>query len=124
MELADRTVSDDVKNVFDISDTNLIKADKILASRDLKENLFGQGKKPKQLSREIQLKPLTLANEIFFLYDLKNMNTETIIMELNKHFSTYGLISFASETKTENKLTMIYLCNKLKFNLKKEHLQK
>ena len=61
-----------------------------------------------------------LAFENFFLYDLENMITETFVTELNKTFSTYGLISFSGETKTDNKIALISLTNnKLKFNLKK-----
>ena len=56
-ELSDRTVSDDVKNVFNSSDTILlflIKADKISAPSNLRENLFAQGEKLKNLSKEMQ----------------------------------------------------------------------
>ena len=74
---------------------------------DLKEKLFGQGDKIKKLSKEIQLKSLTLAYERFFLYDLENMITETFVTQLNQSFSTYGLISFSGETKTDNKLSLI-----------------
>ena len=60
-----------------------------------------------------------LAFENFFLQDLQNMITETFVTELNKT-STYGLISFSGETKTDNKIALISLTNnKLKFNLKK-----
>ena len=58
LELADQTVSDDVKNFFGSADTILIKPDKMLAPSNLEEKLFGQGEK---LSGEIQLKSLTLA---------------------------------------------------------------
>ena len=51
----------------------------------------------------------------FFLYDL-----ETFATELNESFSTYGLISFSGEIKTDNKLALISPSSKLKFNLKKE----
>ena len=71
LELADQTVSDDLKNFFDSSDTILIKPDKISAPCDLKEKLFSQGEKIKKPSKEIQLKSLTLAYENFFLYDLE-----------------------------------------------------
>ena len=48
------------------------------------------------------------------------MITEKFVTELNKTFSTYGLISFSGETKTDNKIALISLTNnKLKFNLKK-----
>ena len=47
------------------------------------------------------------------------MITETFETELNKNFSTYVLISFSGETKTDKKLASISPSNKLKFNLKK-----
>ena len=56
---------------------------------------------------------------IFFLYDLENMITETFVTELYKSFSTFGLISFSGETKTDNKLALISPSSKLKFNPKK-----
>ena len=48
------------------------------------------------------------------------MITETFVTELNESFSTYGLISFSGETKTDNKLVLISPSSKLKFNLKKD----
>ena len=51
LELADWAVSDNVKNFFDLSDTILIKPDKISAPRDLKEKLFGQGEKIRKISK-------------------------------------------------------------------------
>ena len=45
LEFADRTESDDIKKIFDSTDTILIKPDKILAESDLKVKLFGQGEK-------------------------------------------------------------------------------
>ena len=45
LEFADRTESDDIKKIFDSTDTILIKPDKILAQSDLKVKLFGQGEK-------------------------------------------------------------------------------
>ena len=45
VEFADWTASDDVKKIFNSTDTILIKPDKISAPSDLKEKLFGQGKK-------------------------------------------------------------------------------
>ena len=38
LELADRTVSDDVKRIFDATDAILIKPDKMLVLSDLKYN--------------------------------------------------------------------------------------
>ena len=65
LELADRTVSDDVKRFSDSSDTILIKPDKISAPSDIKEKLLGQGEKFRKISTEIQLKSLTIAYENF-----------------------------------------------------------
>ena len=45
LELADRTVSDGVKSIFNSSNTILIKPDKIAAPGDLKEKSFGQREK-------------------------------------------------------------------------------
>ena len=71
-------------------------------------------KKIKKLSKEIQLKSLTLAYENFFLYDIENMITETfVVTKLNESISAYGLISFSGETKMDNKLVLISLRNKL-----------
>ena len=106
-------MSDDVKKIFDSSDTILIKPSY------LKEKLFCQGEKIKKFYKEIQLL-LTLAHENFYLYDLENMITETSVTELNQSFSTYGLISFSGENKTDNKLALISPSSKLKFNLKKD----
>ena len=119
VEFADQTASEDVKKIFNSTETVLIKPDKISASSDLKEKLFGQGEKISKLSKEIQLKSLTLAYENFLLYDLENMITKTFETELNKNFSTSGLISFSGEAKTDNKSALISPSNKLKFNLKK-----
>ena len=113
-------MSDDVKKFFDSSDTILVKPDKIPAPSDLKEKLFGQGEKIKKLSKEIQLRSLTLAYENLFLYDLENMITDTFVTKLNKSFSTYDLISCYGETKTDNKLARISPSSRLKFILKKD----
>ena len=94
----------------------MIKPDKTSAPSNLKEKLFGQGEKIK----EIQLKPLTIAYKSFFLYDIVNMITETFVTELNENTSMYGLISFSGNTKTDRKLYLITPHNQLKFNLKKD----
>ena len=99
-------MSNDVKIVFNSSNAILIKADKMSAPS-------------KKLSKKIQLRSLTLAYENFFLYDLKNIITETCVTELNKNFLTYVLISFSDETKTDSKLALISPSSKPKFNLKK-----
>ena len=92
----------------------------MLAPSNLKEKLVCQGVKIKKLSKDIQLKSLTLAYENFYLYDIENMVTETFVTELNESISTYGVISFSHKTKTNNKLALISPHNKLKLNLKKD----
>ena len=72
LELADRTVPDDVQHFFDSTYNILIKPDKLLAPSNLKEKLSSQGEKIKKLSKEKQLKSLMLAYENFFLYDIDN----------------------------------------------------
>ena len=120
IEFADQTLSDDVKKVFDSSNTVLMKTDKISAPSDLKKKLFSQGEKIRKLSKEIELKPLTLAYENFFLCDIENLITKTFVTELNQNILMYDLISFSGETKTDNKLHLISPSNKLKFNFKKD----
>ena len=93
---------------------------KIPTLRNLKEKLFSQDEKIKKLSREMQLKPLTLAYENFVIYDLENVITKTFVTILNENISTDFLISFSGETKTENKLLLIKPSRKPKFNLKKD----
>ena len=65
----------------------MVKLDKEAATDNLKTDLFGQGEKIKILSKEIQLKPLTLDYENLFLYDNKNMIIETFEPELNQKLS-------------------------------------
>ena len=120
LESADQTVSHDVKVFFYLADDILIKPDKIIISSKLKEELFSQGEEIKKLSKEIQLKSLTLAYESFFFYDIENMITEIFMTKLIKKISTFGLISFSGKTKIDNKLHLISPNNKLKFNLKKD----
>ena len=48
------------------------------------------------------------------------MITKTFVTELKENASTYGLVLFSNETKTDNKLHLITPHNKLKFNLKKD----
>ena len=98
----------------------MIKPDKISAPSDLKEKLFGKGEKIKKFSKDMQLKSLRLAYENFFLHDLESMITKAFVTKLSKSFSTYGLISFSGETKTDNKLVLISPSSKWKFNLKKD----
>ena len=72
----------------------LVKLDKEPTTDNLKTDLFGQGDNIKKLSKEIQLKSLTLAYENLFLYDNENMITETFVTELNQKLSMFGLVSF------------------------------
>ena len=65
----------------------MVKLDKEAATDNLKTNLFGQGEKIKKLSKEIQLKSLTLDYENLFLYDNKNMTIETFEPELSQKLS-------------------------------------
>ena len=120
LELEDQMETDDVKKRFDSSETVLIKPVETSAFSNVKDKLFGQGVKFKKLSKEMQLRSLTLTYENVFLYDLENMITETFVTELNKNFSKNGFISFSGETKTDNKLALISPSNKLKFHLRRD----
>ena len=90
VEFLDRAASDEVKNLSDSIENILVKPDKEASTDNLKTDLFSQGQKIKKYSKEIQLKSLTLDFENFFLYNNKNMITETFVTELNKKFSTFG----------------------------------
>ena len=119
VEFSDRTASDEVKKSFDSTENILVDPEKEAATDNIKTD-FGQGEKIKKLSKEIQLKSVTLAYENFFLYDNENMITETIVKELNKKLSTFGLVSFSVEAKDNNKSDLITQNRKLKFNMKKD----
>ena len=69
VEFVNRTESDHFKKITDSTDTILIKPDKLLVHTDLKQKLFGE--KTKKLSKEKQLKSLTLSYGNVFLYDLQ-----------------------------------------------------
>ena len=75
------------QKIFDSAENILVKLDKEAATDNLKTNLFGQGEKIKKLSKEIQLKSLTLDYENLFLYDNKNMTIETFEPELSQKLS-------------------------------------
>ena len=64
-------MSDNVKKVSDLTDTILIKPDKIKAPDGLKEKLFRQVEKISKFSKEKQLKSLIIAYENFFCIILK-----------------------------------------------------
>ena len=68
------------------------------------KNLQGQSGYIKKLSKKVNLKSLTHAYEIFFLYDLENVIKPIFTTELQQEFSIYGLISFSSETKKKKKI--------------------
>ena len=108
-----------IKKYFDSTENILVKPDKEAATNNLKRDLFGQGEKIKKPSKEIQLKSISLAFENFFLYDNKNMITETFVTELNQKLSTFGLVSFSGEAKMNKKLDLITPDRKLKSNMKK-----
>ena len=67
------------------------------------------------LKKEIDLKPLTHAFEKFFLYDLENVINEIYVIQLNKEFSIYSLITFSGENKNNRKLDLITPDNNIKF---------
>ena len=64
VEFSDRTASDELKKK---KENILVKLDKEPTTDNLKTDLFGQGDNIKKLSKEIQLKSLTLAYENLFL---------------------------------------------------------
>ena len=107
VEFSDWTASDEVKKAFDSTENILVKPDKEAAPDNLKTDLLGQSEKIKKLSKEIQLKSLTLAYENFFLYNNENVITEIFVTELNQKLSTFGLVSFSGEAKNNNKLDLI-----------------
>ena len=72
------------------------------------------------LKKWIDLKPLTHAFEIFFLYDLENTINETYVTQLNKELSIYGLITFSSENKHNKELDLVTPDNNIKFQLKRD----
>ena len=92
----------------------------VVAPDNIKTTLKEQSDYFKQLSKKVDLKPLTHVFENFFLYDLENMIKETFVTELNKEFSIYGLITFSGENKDNKKLDLINPSNNLKFEVKKD----
>ena len=65
---------DEVRIIFYSTENILVKPE--AAADNLKTYLFGLSEKSKKLSKEIQLKLLTLAYESFSLYHNENMITE------------------------------------------------
>ena len=90
---------DSLKKIFEVSTTLDKFETEIVAPKDIKTTLKGQSDYFKQLSKKVDLKPLTHVFENFFLYDLENMMKETFVTELNKEFSIDGLITFSGENK-------------------------
>ena len=119
VKFSDQTASDEVKKIFNSTENILVKLDKQTATNNLKRDLFAQGEKIKTFSKGIQLKSLTLAFENLFLFDNKNMLTETFVTELDLKL-WFGLVSFSGEIKNNNKLCLITPDRKLKFNKKKD----
>ena len=52
VEFSDQTASDGVKKTFDSKENILVKPDKETATDNVKIDLFGQGKKPKNFLRK------------------------------------------------------------------------
>ena len=84
------------------------------------EDLQGQSGYIKKLSEKVNLKSLTHAYENFFLYDLENVIKPIYTTELQQEFSIYGLVSFSGETKKNNKLDLLRLTERLKFQFIKD----
>ena len=100
VKLKDQSLPDSLKKKFFEVSTTLDKFEtEIVAPKDIKTTLKGQSDYFKQLSKKVDLKPLTHVFENFFLYDLENMMKETFVTELNKEFSIDGLITFSGENK-------------------------
>ena len=85
----------------------------------INETLYSQAEKIKKLSKEINLKDVTLIYENFFLNDLENMKTKTYVTKVEEIFSIYGLISFSGKAKKDKPISVISPENKLKFNVEK-----
>ena len=84
------------------------------------EDLQGQSGYIKKLSEKVNLKLLTHAYKIFFLYDLENVIKPIYMTELQQEFSIYGLISFSGKTKENKKLHLIRPTKRLKFQFIKD----
>ena len=63
------------------------------------EDLQGQSGYIKKNFEKVNLKSLTHAYEIFFLYDLENVIKPIHTTKLRQEFSIYGLISFSGKRK-------------------------
>ena len=113
--------TNDIKTIFE-SNLYLLKENtEIQAPPTIKETIEGQMDKwnINILKKQIDLKLLTHAFEIFFLYDLENMINEIYVTQLI-YGSIYGLITFPSENKNNKKLDLVTPDNNIKFQLKKD----
>ena len=108
--------------IFESTKTILYKADKVAAPANVKQILEGSIEKIKNAPFNINsLLSLRIAHENFFLYDSKNMVIETYVSKLNRNILSYKVISFlGKQADLENKLHLITLGQKLKFNAKKD----
>ena len=95
-----------------------------MLSDKINETLYSQAEKIKKLSREINLKGITLIYENFFFYDLENMTTKTYVTEVEEIFSIYGLTLFSGKAKKGKPISGISPENKLKFNVEKVSIKK
>ena len=121
IKMKKQSATNDIKNIFE-SNLFLHKENtEIEAPPTLKETIEGQMVKCNinVLKKQIDLKPLTHAFEKFFLYDLENMINEIYVMQLNKNFSIYGLITCSGENKNNKKLDLVTPDNNIKFQLKR-----
>ena len=116
------TTSEIFKKTLEFSFSILEEKTKIkeIAPENIEE-LQGQSSYIKKLSEKVNLKLLTHAYEIFFLYDLDNIIKQPFTTTLQKEFSIYSLISFSAETKENNKLDLINPKNKLKLEMIKDN---
>ena len=112
----------DEKMIFESTKTILYKADKVAAPANVKQILESSIEKIKNAPFNINsLLSLRIAHENFFLYDSKNMVIETYVSKLNRNILSYKVISFlGKQADLENKLHLITLGQKLKFNAKKD----
>ena len=117
-----QSVTNDIKKIFESNLYLHEENTEIEAPPTIKEAIEGQMDKLdiNILKKQIDLKPVTHAFEIFFLYDLENMINEIYVMQLNKEFSIYGLITFSSENKNNKKLDLVTPDNNIKFQLKRD----
>ena len=85
-------------------------------------DLQGQSRYIRKLSEKVNLKSLTNAYEIFFLYDLENVIKPIYTTELQQEFSIYGLISFSGETKKTKQIRFNKTDQEIKMSIYKRRL--